>query len=110
MSCGLLYLAIYAITRLNENGGELSGEPGLLLFIVPGVFSGLNSKELPLSVALYSSAIATPLCLLLHHYHLVHTQTFWQEVAYLVSAFFWCGFGVLLTMLFRAFCCKKHHH
>jgi len=105
MMCIMLYCAVFIIARYSmaiESPGETHVQPGLLLFIFPGVLAGLYSKEAPLSVALCGAILATPICLLLLHSRFVVHAGFWQEFAWYASALFWCGSGTLVVMLCRA--------
>ena len=61
-------------------------------------------KTLSLLAALLLSSpalAATPCCLLIGFSHAFISQSLLQELAWLTSAIFWCGFGALLVMLWR---------
>ncbi|KOC92802.1 inner membrane protein YbjM [Winslowiella iniecta] len=112
MTCIMLYCAVFIIARFGmviESSGETQVQPGLLLFIFPGVLAGLTSREAPLGVALCGAVVATPLCLLLLHTHFILQSGFWQEFAWHASALFWCGSGALVVMLWRAMFSPRRH-
>ena len=105
MTCLLLFCAVFIIVRYGiaiDRPGEGRVQPGLLLFVAPGVLSGLTSRQAPLSVALFGALLAIPACLLLSYSRFVAGAGFWQELAWYASALFWCGSGALVLMLWRA--------
>lgn len=112
LTCMLLYCAVFIIVRYGiaiNNPAETQIQPGLLLFIVPGVLAGVASREAPLSVAMLGALLATPVCLLLLQLRFATSSGFWQEFAWYASALFWCGSGALAVMLWRAICSSRRH-
>ncbi|AHG21909.1 membrane protein [Chania multitudinisentens RB-25] len=104
-SCFLLFNLVFLGQKsefFGGSGGEHHGEIGLLLFIIPGfIASALSSKKrilYPLLGALY----AVPFCLFIHHFlWLMPGDSFWQELAYVISAVFWCALGAMLCLFIR---------
>jgi hypothetical protein len=46
--------------------------------------------------------LASPFCLLIIHFWLSPTRTFWQEMAWMFSAVFWCALGALCYLFVRS--------
>ncbi|MFS2223414.1 inner membrane protein YbjM [Pantoea sp. B65] len=108
----MLFCAVFIIVRFGitiDRPGEPRVQPGLLLFIIPGVLAGLTAREAPLVVALGGALLAIPICLLLSFSHFVVDSGFWQELAWYASALFWCGSGALVIMLWRAMFGTRPH-
>ncbi|WP_337264448.1 MULTISPECIES: inner membrane protein YbjM [unclassified Serratia (in: enterobacteria)] len=104
LSSFLLFSLIFLAQKggvFNGAGTANSGETGLLLFVIPGVIaSHLSSKKrilCPLLGALY----AVPLCFFIRYFWLMPGYSYWQELAYSVSAVFWCAFGAMLYLFIR---------
>ncbi|MBP2170566.1 hypothetical protein J2125_003758 [Erwinia toletana] len=105
LTCVMLFCAVFIIVRFGmavDSPGEIRVQPGMLLFILPGVLAGVTAREAPLSVALGGALLSIPLCLLLSHTRFIVAASFWQELAWYASALFWCGSGALVVMLWRA--------
>ncbi len=102
--CVVLYCLVFVITHHGvtiQNDDRPLDQPGLLLFMVPGMIIALANREAPLSVALLGALMATPLCLVSLHTHFSADMEIWQELAWLTSAIFWCGSGALFVMFGR---------
>lgn len=103
--CCLLYCLVFLAVRYEMIlDNPLYNEPrlGLLCFVIPGLVAGIVSKEAPLTLALAGALLATPFALLLLNLDYFATRdSFFQEVAFVASAVFWCGLGGLLVMLWR---------
>ncbi|WP_342321362.1 inner membrane protein YbjM [Kosakonia sp. BYX6] len=96
--CSLLFIAVCLFLVINmKDALPASGDPefGLLLFVVPGVIAGLVARRRRAIVSVIGAALAAPICYLLIHLMLSPVRSFWQEVAWLFSAIFWCGMGGL---------------
>ncbi|TNL09951.1 hypothetical protein CYD30_11875 [Kosakonia cowanii] len=96
--CGLLFIAICLSLVMNMQGKlPAPGDPatGLLLFTLPGILGGLVSRRRRAIVPLVGALLAAPLCYILIHILFTPVRTFWQEVAWLFSAMFWCALGGL---------------
>lgn len=104
LMCMSLYCATFFLTRYGvaeDAPGQTSEQTGLLLFMLPGLVAALINRRTPLSHALLAALAATPCCLLIGFSHAFISQSLLQELAWLTSAIFWCGFGALLVMLWR---------
>lgn len=77
---------------------EHHGETGLLLFVIPGAIASYLSSRKRLLCPLLGALYALPLCLLIRHFWLTPSSSFWQELAYATSAVFWCVFGAMLML------------
>ncbi|RWR02070.1 hypothetical protein ED28_10590 [[Pantoea] beijingensis] len=106
MSCMMFYWLVYiaAHSTVATFSDETSqSQPGLLLFILPGIGTALFNRKGALGTSLLGALLATPLCLLTFSACLTHYHGFWQELAYHISATFWCGSGAVGVLLWRAF-------
>lgn len=103
--CVTFFLARYSGPEAIS--GQNSEQTGLLLFMLPGILSALINRQMPLVQALLTAIAATPCCLLIDINGVVMPFTPWQEVAWLTSAIFWCGFGALLVMLWRTLAASR---
>ncbi|HEI8865631.1 inner membrane protein YbjM [Serratia sp. AKBS12] len=77
------------------------GKTGLLLFLIPGVIGSYLSISKRLLAPLRGALYALPLCLLMRYFWLAPPYSFWQELAYGISAVFWCAFGAMLFLMVR---------
>ncbi|WLI78491.1 inner membrane protein YbjM [Kosakonia sp. H02] len=96
--CSLLFIAVCLSLVINMKGVlPAPGDPavGLLFFMVPGIVAGLVARRRRAIVPLVGAVLAAPVCYLLIHLLLTPVRSFWQEVAWLFSAVFWCGMGGL---------------
>lgn len=106
----IVYCAMFALARqeaTDESGGASAYQAGLLLFMLPGILMALINRQAPLSQALMVALVATPCCVMLTFSSLFETHAVLQELAWLASAIFWCGFGALLVMLWRMLCAGR---
>ncbi|MEH1239984.1 inner membrane protein YbjM [Serratia marcescens] len=87
LSCFLLFSLVF-----------LGQQTGLLLFVVPGAIASYLSSRKRLLCPLLGALYALPLCLLIRHFWLTPSYSFWQELAYATSAVFWCVFGAMLML------------
>ena len=109
MICMTLYCATFLLARYSgeDTSGYSSEQTGLLLFMLPGLGAALINRRTPLSHALLAALAATPCCLLIGFSHAFISQSLLQELAWLTSAIFWCGFGALLVMLWRTLAASR---
>ena len=109
MICMTLYCATFLLARYSgeDTSGYSSEQTGLLLFMLPGLVAALINRLTPLSHALLAALAATPCCLLIGFSHAFISQSLLQELAWLTSAIFWCGFGALLVMLWRTLAASR---
>ena len=102
--CMTIYCATFFLARhggADDASGHSSEQTGLLLFMLPGLVAALINRHTPLAQALLAAVAATPCCLLLGISEAFISNSLLQELAWLTSAIFWCGFGALLVMLWR---------
>jgi hypothetical protein len=103
--CMTLYCATFFLARhggAEDAPGHSSEQTELLLFMLPGLVAGFINRHTPLALALLAAIAATPCCLLIGISESFISTSLLQELAWLTSAIFWCGFGALLVMLWRA--------
>ena len=96
--CFLLFIVVFFSLVLHVKGAfRASGNPelGLLFFIIPGAVSSFISQRRRVMLPLVGAMLAAPLCLLLTRLFLENHGSFWQELAWLFSAIFWCALGAL---------------
>ncbi|MGL5386957.1 MAG: inner membrane protein YbjM [Serratia sp. (in: enterobacteria)] len=104
-SCFLLFSLVFLVQKSGTVGvteSEHHGETGLLLFILPGFIASYLSSKQRILCPLLGALCAVPLCLIIRHFWLTPGHSFWQELAYAVSAVFWCVLGGMLYLLMRA--------
>jgi hypothetical protein len=105
VSCFLLFSLVFLGQKggtLNVSDHEHHGETGLLLFVIPGFIASYVSSRKCILCPLLGALAAVPLCLIIRHFWLTPSNSFWQELAYTTSAVFWCVFGALLFLSVRA--------
>ena len=73
----------------------------MLLYLLPGVIACFISRGEHFIALLISVIISVPICLFIRHYFLLEIRSFWQELAYLISAVFWSMLGAMLVILYR---------
>ncbi|HID8270822.1 inner membrane protein YbjM [Serratia marcescens] len=101
LSCFLLFSLVFLGQQTGLFGStdhEHHGETGLLLFVIPGAIASYLSSRKRLLCPLLGALYALPLCLLIRHFWLTQSSSFWQELAYATSAVFWCVFGAMLML------------
>ncbi|MFP1728356.1 inner membrane protein YbjM [Lonsdalea quercina] len=79
-----------------------NGEPGMLLFLLPGIISSYLTGCDRMRYTLIGSLIAVPLCLWLLRSGHASCGSFWQDLAYVVVSVFWTLLGGLLVLFLRA--------
>lgn len=110
--CFMLFIAVCFFLLLNKDVAIIRSpghrEFGLLLFIIPGVISGLLASELALLKTIVGSMLAVPVCLLMIRCAIEIPRSLWQELAWLSSAVFWCALGALICeFLWAVFSAKR---
>ncbi|VVA47039.1 inner membrane protein YbjM [Serratia ficaria] len=104
-SCFLLFSLVFLGQQSGMFGStdhEHHGDPGLLLFVIPGAIASYLSSRKRLLCPLLGALYALPLCLVIRHFWLTPSSSFWQELAYATSAVFWCVFGAMLMLCAQA--------
>ncbi|CCJ83695.1 inner membrane protein YbjM [Cronobacter dublinensis] len=107
--CFILFLAVFiAQKRVLNSFTPLTGsmDLGILFFILPGALAGVFARRGRELKPLLGALVAAPVCLVLLHLWGGAGRSFWQELAWIFSALFWCSFGslcwlFLLTLLRR---------
>ncbi|MCM7884840.1 inner membrane protein YbjM [Enterobacter sichuanensis] len=85
-------------------------ELGLLFFTLPGAAASFLSRKGEVVKPLIGAMLAAPLCLLLMRLLYVPTRSFWQELAWLLSAVFWCALGALCYLFVCSLLKHWRHH
>ncbi|AIR04082.1 MULTISPECIES: inner membrane protein YbjM [Cedecea] len=101
--CFVLFILVFLSLHLNVMGRFIASghyELGLLFFLFPGGAASFFSRDDRVVKPLAGAMLASPLCLLMAHLFLPVTRSFWQEVAWLLSAVFWSSLGSLCYLLF----------
>ena len=96
--CFLLFMAVCLSLLLNMKGAfRAAGHPelGLLFFIIPGAVASFISRTRNVLRPLFGAMLAAPVCLVLMRLWLTPERSLWQELAWLLSAVFWCALGAL---------------
>ncbi|MEH0834963.1 inner membrane protein YbjM [Pectobacterium cacticida] len=103
--CFLLFIAVFLSQKITvsdvETNIELRGSPEMLLFLLPGVVACCLSARGRLIYPLFGALTAMPVCLLILHFWTSPMRSFWQELAYVMSAVFWCVLGALGVLCLR---------
>ncbi len=113
ISCFLLFTVVCMSLAFNVKGAfRASGQPetGLLFFILPGIASGLVARRRRVVIALLGALLALPFCYVLIHLFLLPSRSVWQELAWLLSAVFWCALGALCYLFVRSLLRHRRHH
>ncbi|RLM27291.1 hypothetical protein BIY29_03470 [Brenneria alni] len=104
--CFLLFTVVFLSQKMNASdtvaGNGLHGDPGMLFFLLPGMIASFLSARGRLLYPLIGSLTAMPLCLFILHFWRSPPHSFWQELAYVLSAVFWSVLGALGFLFFHA--------
>jgi len=86
-----------------------SGHPelGLLFFVIPGAVASFVSRKRQVLLPLMGAMLAAPLCFVLMRMVIAQEREFWQELAWLFSAVFWCALGALCYLFVSSMMSKK---
>ena len=98
--CFILFITLCLILLLNMNNtSPAAGNPefGLLFFALPGAVAGFVSRPSRVLRPLLGAVMAAGFSLLLTRFFSISPRSFWQELAWLLSAVFWCGMGAFLV-------------
>jgi Putative inner membrane protein of Enterobacteriaceae len=96
--CFILFIVVCLFLLLHMKGAfRASGHPelGLLFFVVPGAVASFMSSRQRVLLPLLGAILAAPVCLVVMRLWIFSNRTFWQELAWLCSAVFWCALGAL---------------
>lgn len=103
--CFVLFIVVCLYLLLNMKGAfRASGHPelGLLFFVIPGAVASFVSSGQRVLLPLVGAILATPVCLVVMRVWLFSQRSFWQELAWLFSAVFWCALGALCFLFVSA--------
>ncbi|MGG7447857.1 inner membrane protein YbjM [Kosakonia oryzendophytica] len=103
--CFVLFIAVCLYLVIKMKGAlHTSAHPelGLLLFMLPGVVSCHVTHRRHVMWPLLGAVLAAPVCYLLTYLLLTPARPFWQVLAWLFSAVFWCGIGGLCCVFMRS--------
>lgn len=108
MSCFILFILVFISQKLPVRSGQFDSGPGaelgLLFFLAPGIIASFFSGREQLVKPLLGALLAMPICLLVVRIGMTPGRPFWQELAWICSAVFWCAVGALSCLMFRAWC------
>ncbi|POP45939.1 hypothetical protein CHU32_09055 [Superficieibacter electus] len=96
--CFLLFIVVCLSLAMKMHGAfRDAGTPelGLLFFILPGAVASFMSSRQRVLRPLLGAMLAAPLCLAVMHLFFTSQRSLWQELAWLLSAVFWCALGAL---------------
>jgi len=113
ISCFLLFIVVCMALAFNVKGAfRAAGHPelGLLFFTLPGAAASFLPRKGEVVKPLIGAMLAAPLCLLLMRLLYVPTRSFWQELAWLLSAVFWCALGALCYLFVCSLLKHWRHH
>lgn len=107
-SCFALFILVFISQKLHFEHGHLEhasgAELGLLLFLGPGIIASVLCHQRRIITPLLGALLAIPVCLLVVRIGVTPGRSFWQELAWICSAVFWCAIGSLAWLCFRALC------
>ncbi|HKS33511.1 MAG TPA: inner membrane protein YbjM [Enterobacteriaceae bacterium] len=96
--CFILFLTLCILLVLNMKCSAVTvGDPdiGLLFFTLPGAIASYVSRPSRVLRPLLGAVVAAACSLLLIRLFFTTPRSFWQDLAWLFSAVFWCGLGAL---------------
>ncbi|PZX78533.1 hypothetical protein DMT38_14845 [Klebsiella variicola] len=97
--CGFVLFIVVCLSLLLHMKGAFraSGNPelGLLFFLLPGAAASCLSPGQRVLRPLLGAMLAAPVCMVTMRLFFVTHRTFWQEMAWVLSAVFWCALGAL---------------
>lgn len=101
IACGFM-LFILVFIHEKQNGLPMESlrqaDPGLLLFIIPGLVGGLLLRNGCLIKPLLGVLLALPVCFLVAWFWMMPVRSVLQEMAWLFSAIFWCSIGAYISL------------
>ena len=94
--CFVLFIVVCLFLATHMKGAfRAAGHPeiGLLFFILPGAVASFFSQRREVLKPLFGAMLAAPCSMLIMRLFFSPTRSFWQELAWLLSAVFWCALG-----------------
>ena len=114
ITCGFfLFIVVCLLLLLHMKGVfRATGNPevGLLYFLLPGAAASCLSPGRRVIQPLVGAILATPVCLLIMRLFFAAQRTFWQQLAWLFSAVFWCALGALCFLFICAWLDTRRNH
>ena len=112
--CGFFLFIVVCLSLLLHMKGAFraTGNPelGLLFFLLPGAAAGCLSPGQRVLRPLIGAMLAAPICLVVMRLFFVTQRSFWQELAWLFSAVFWCALGALCFLFICAWLDTRRRH
>lgn len=112
--CGFFLFIVVCLSLLLPMKGAFRAtahpELGLLLFLLPGAVASCLSPGQRVLCPLIGAMLAAPVCLVVMRFFLVTERSFWQELAWLLSAVFWCALGALGFLFICAWLETRRKH
>lgn len=104
--CGFVLFIVVCLSLLLHMKGAFraSGNPelGLLFFLLPWAAASCLSPGRRVLRPLLGAILAAPVCMVTMRLFFVTHRTFWQEMAWVLSAVFWCALGALCFLFICA--------
>ena len=112
--CGFFLFIVVCLSLLLHMKGDFlaTGNPelGLLFFLLPGAAASCLSPGQRVIRPLIGAMLAAPVCLVVMRLFFVTQRSFWQELAWLFSAVFWCALGALCFLFICAWLDTRRKH
>lgn len=112
--CGFFLFIVVCLSLLlhMEGAFRATGHPelGLLFFLLPGAAASCLSPGQRVLRPLIGAMLAAPVCLVVMRLFFVTERSFWQELAWLFSAVFWCALGALCFLFICAWLDTRRRH
>ena len=112
--CGFFLFIVVCLSLLLHMKGAFraTGNPelGLLFFLLPGAAASCLSPGQRVIRPLIGAMLAAPICLVVMRLFFVTQRSFWQELAWLFSAVFWCALGALCFLFICAWLDTRRKH
>ncbi|HEY4467377.1 MAG TPA: inner membrane protein YbjM [Klebsiella sp.] len=114
ISCGFFLFIVVCLSLLLHMKAPFraTGHPelGLLFFLLPGAAASCLSPGQRVLRPLIGAMLAAPVCLVVMRLFFVTQRSFWQELAWLFSAVFWCALGALCFLFICAWLDTRRKH
>lgn len=108
--CFVLFIVVCLFLATHMKGAF--GLPGILnrlaIFHSSGAVASFFSQRREVLKPLFGAMLAAPCSMLIMRLFFSPTRSFWQELAWLLSAVFWCALGAL-CFLFISSLFKPQH-
>ena len=104
--CGFVLFIVVCLSLLLHMKGAFRArgnpERGVLFFLLPGAAASCLSPGQRVLRPLLGAMLAAPVCMVTMRLFFVTHRTFWQEMAWVLSAVFWCALGALCFLFICA--------